>query len=251
MKPIEKLATTTTPDGGEMVLSLHDDDFSISVNCRELMNSRRHESELELARLGCSHLSGKSEPKVLIGGLGMGYTLRQTLDLLPENGKVVVGELIEAVIDWNKEYLGGLTNQPLDDPRTEIKCRDIYGLMADSPKTFDTILLDVDNGPDAMTDSQNHRLYSRSGIYNCRRALRDNGCLAVWSAETSKSFERLLMGCGFEVSRFRVPAYKGSKSNTHFVWIATVDKSKIPPGGGEPRPLKKRKSRGGRKPPRN
>ncbi len=235
MKPRVRIATARTPDGGEMELYQHDRDFLIKINGQDLMNSRQHESELELARLGCAHLVGNKAPSVLIGGLGLGYTLRQVLDMLNSHAKVVVSELLSAVVEWNREFLGELNGQPLEDKRVDIKTGDVVSLISRSKSKFDAILLDVDNGPSAMTSLANSRLYSYEGIMACRYALREQGCLAVWSAEPSKKFERLLVGgCGFHVRRFRVPTYKGSKSQSHFVWIASKDKSILPPGGGEP-----------------
>ncbi|PLX53943.1 MAG: hypothetical protein C0611_02585 [Desulfobacteraceae bacterium] len=240
MKPRVRIATTRTPDGGEMVLYRHDRDFSIMINGQDLMHSRQHESELALARLGCAHLAGHKAPSILIGGLGMGYTLRQALDMLSPQAQVVVGELLGAVVEWNREFFGELNGQPLGDKRVDLKTGDIVELILRSKDRFDAILLDVDNGPSAMTDSSNRRLYNREGIRVCHRALREHGCLAVWSAEPSKKFEQFLMSCGFHVRRFRLPAYKGSKSQSRFVWVASEDKTILPPGGGEPRlPLKK------------
>ena len=234
MKPTVKVATARTPDGGEMVLYQHDRDFTITVNGEDLMLSRHHESELELARLGCAHLAGRQEPSILIGGLGMGYTLRQALDMLSPDGEVVVGELLEAVVRWNREFLGELNGQPLADERVDLKTGDIVELIAGTRGRFDAILLDIDNGPSAMTDTGNSRLYGYDGIWACRLALRKKGSLAVWSAGPSKEFEQLLMGCGFHVRRYRVPAFKGSKSQSRFVWVASEDKKILPPGGGEP-----------------
>jgi spermidine synthase len=236
MKPSVRLATAKTPDGGEMELYQHDRDFTIKINGQDLMSSRQHESELELARLGCAHLTDSKAPSVLIGGLGLGYTLRQVLDMLNSHAKVVVGELLGAVVEWNREFLGELNGKPLEDERVDIKTGDIVALISRSRGKFDAILLDIDNGPSAMTSSANSRLYSYEGIMACRHALREHGCLAVWSAEPSKKFERLLVGgCGFHVRRFRVPTYKGSKSQSHFVWVASENKANLPPGGGEPR----------------
>jgi len=235
MKPREKLATTRTPDGGEMVLYRHDRDFSITINGQELMNSRQHESELELARLGCAHLAGHRAPRILIGGLGMGYALRQALDMFGAHAHVVVSELLEKVIEWNREFLGELNAHPLADKRTELQTGDVFDLLSRSKSIFDAILLDVDNGPSAMTDSGNRRLYRHAGIQVCRRALRERGCLAIWSAEPSKMFEQLLMRCGFHVRRYRVPAYKGSRSQSRFVWVASEHEDLLPEGGGEPR----------------
>jgi len=236
MKPSVRLATAKTPDGGEMELYKHDRDFTIKINGQDLMSSRQHESELELARLGCAHLTDSKAPSVLIGGLGLGYTLRQVLDMLNPHAKVVVSELLGAVVEWNREFLGELNGQPLEDKRVDLKTGDVVGLISRSRGKFDAILLDIDNGPSAMTSSANSRLYSYEGIMACRHALREHGCLAVWSAEPSKKFERLLVGgCGFHVRRFRVPTYKGSKSQSHFVWVASENKTILPPGGGEPR----------------
>ncbi len=251
MKPSVRIATARTPDGGEMVLYQHGRDFSIKINGQDLMLSRQHESELELARLGCAHLVGRKAPSILIGGLGMGYTLRQALDMLSPHAKVVVGELVGAVVEWNREILGELNGQPLGDERVDLKTGDIIELISRSKSRFDAILLDIDNGPGVMTDSGNRHLYGREGIRACRRALREQGCLAVWSAEPSKKFEQLLMSCRFHVRRFRVFAYKGSKSQSRFVWVASEDKIILPRGGGEPRLPLKNASKGSRRRPRD
>jgi spermidine synthase len=246
MKPRLKLAATRTPSGSELVLYQHDRDFYIEVNGQDLMQSRQHESELELARLGCAHLAGRRGARVLVGGLGMGYTLRQTLDLLGPDAKVVVAELLPAVLEWNREYLGVLNNQPLNDPRVEVHSGDIVKLIAASKNQFDAILLDVDNGPRAMTDASNHRLYSYAGTVACHQALREQGCLAIWSAESSKDYEHLLVSCGFQVRRHRVPTHLGSKSDSRFVWVAATNPASLPPGGSEPRPPRKHVSKGSR-----
>ena len=250
MKPRVRIATARTPDGGQMVLYQHGRDFSIQINGQDLMLSRQHESELDLARLGCAHLAGRMAPSILIGGLGMGYTLRQALDMLSPRAMVVVGELLDAVVEWNRAFFGDLNGQPLGDERVDLKTGDIVELISRAKNKFDTILLDVDNGPGVMTDSGNRRLYGREGIQACRRALSKQGCLAVWSAEPSKKFEQLLMSCGFQVRRFRVPAYKGSKSQSRFVWVASEDKIVLPPGGGQPRLPLKNKSKGNPRRPR-
>jgi spermidine synthase len=234
MKARIKIAAARTPDGGEMALYQHDRDFIITVNGQDLMHSRQYDSELELARLGCRHLAGYQAPCILIGGLGMGYTLRQTLDMLAPQARVVVSELVGAVVEWNLEYLGALNDQPLGDQRVDLVTGDIVELISRSHSQFDAILLDVDNGPEAMTDSGNRRLYGPEGIQACRRALAQKGCLAVWSAYPNKIFEQLLRQCGFQVRRFRVPACKGSKSASRFIWVASEDKTILPPGGGEP-----------------
>lgn len=236
MKPRERLSSARTPSGSELQLFRHDGDFSITVNGQELMNSRQHESELELARLGCANLTRQSTPCVLIGGLGLGYTLRQALDILGSQANIVVAELLDAVVEWNREFLGELNAHPLKDPRVKLHVGDVVDVIARSGSQFDAILLDIDNGPHAVTDPGNQRLYGRDGLQACRRALREHGCLGFWSAESNKRFEQLVVSCGFHVRRYRAPAYKGGKSLSRFIWIASTDPAVLPPGGGEPRP---------------
>jgi spermidine synthase len=251
MKSTLKIAETRTPDGGLMALYQHDRDFIIRINGEDLMHSRQNESELELARLGCRHLTDCKEPRILIGGLGMGYTLRQALDMLGSDARVMVGELMGAVVEWNREFLGDLNGKPLEDKRVDLKTGDIVGLISRSKSRFDAILLDVDNGPNAMVDSGNRRLYGFEGMEACRHALAEKGCLAVWSAKPDKQFEQLLVRSGFHVRRYTVPAYKGSKSQFRFIWVASKDKKALPLGGGEPRlPKKSPQNRVRHQPPR-
>jgi len=230
-----------------MVLYQHDRDFSIVIDGQDLMLSRQHESELALARQGCAHLAGRRAPVILVGGLGMGYTLRQVLDMLGPEARVVVGELMGAVVGWNREFFGELNGRPLEDRRVKLKTGDVVELISHSRSKFDAILLDIDNGPGAMTESGNSRLYGREGILSCRQALRQQGCLAVWSAEPSQKFEQLLMRCSFQVRRFRVSAHRGGKSPSRFVWVAAKDKAILPDGGGKPRLPRKNRLEGGRR----
>jgi spermidine synthase len=250
MNPRVKIAAARTPSGSEMVLYQHDRDFSITIDGQDLMNSRQHASELALARLGCAHLADHKAPRILIGGLGMGYTLRQALDMLSLQGQVVVSELLGAVVEWNRTFFGDLNGRPLGDERVTLKTGDVVELISRSKSRFDAILLDIDNGPSALTDTGNRRLYGQEGLQACRRALRQQGCLAVWSAVSSRKFEQLLMRCNFHVRRFRVPAYKGSKSQSRFVWVASEDEHILPPGGGEPRRPSGSESMGRRRRPR-
>ena len=226
-----------------MELYQHDRDFLIKINGQALMNSRHPESERELARLGCANLSSRREPRVLIGGLGMGYTLRQTLDMLGPTARVVVSELLPAVVDWNREYLKDLNGGALDDERTDLIPGDIFQLLSQSTHKFDAILLDVDNGPSAITDSGNQCLYSLAGIQACRRALRKQGSLAIWSSEPGEVFEQLLISCGFKVRRYRAKAYQQGNSKPFFIWVAAEDETILPAGGDEPR-LQNRKAPG-------
>lgn len=237
MNPRVKIATAGTPGGGELVLYRHDRDFSITVNGEELMHSRQHESELALARLGCDHLigdhliggylAGSKAPRILIGGLGMGYTLRQALEVLPPEARVVVGELSPVIVEWNRSHLGGLNDHPLEDGRVELEIGDVVDLISRSRNRFDAILLDIDNGPDALSDPRNHRLYGQAGLLACGDALRRRGCLAVWSAAPSPRFERLLSESDFHLRRFMVPAYRGSKARSRVVWVASRDERSL------------------------
>lgn len=235
MKPSILIAAAQTPNGHEMELWKHDQDYSIKVNGLELMNSRQHESELELARLGCAAFTRLPSPKVLVGGLGLGYTLRQTLDLLGPHAKITVSELMDAVVEWNEHTLGALNDFPLKDERVAVKRGSVANLISRSKNRFDAILLDIDNGPGGLTDPANERLYGRAGMEGCREALREGGCLAVWSMDSCKPFEQTLVKCGFHVRRYRASAYKGSKSQNRFIWVASLDKASLPEGGGEPR----------------
>ena len=224
LKARTQIATTHAPDGSRLVLYRHQNDFIITVDRHDLMVSRAHESELELARLGCAHATGYRTPKILIGGLGMGYTLRQTLDMLGSRATVVVAELLPEIVRWNQEHLGDLNNHPLRDPRVDLRIADVAQVIRQSPGVFDCILLDVDNGPQAITDIHNEHLYSPAGIRNCIQALREKGCLAVWSAFFDPAFERRLRQEQLYVRCVQVPTYKGARTHHCCVWIASNDR---------------------------
>ena len=231
MKPMIQLAAVATPDGKQLTLSQRDGDFYICVDRQSLMNSRLHESELELARLACAHIAAHRNPTVLIGGLGMGYTLRQTLDMLRPEATVVVAELIPEVVRWNRELMGGLTGHPLRDPRVVVEVRDVVDIIRNSPGKFDAIMLDIDNGPVAMTSDGNDRLYGRQGIQACRDALTARGCLAVWSAAVVTSFESRLQHEGLHSGSYYAAGYKGGKSRTRCIWVASRDRQSLPKHG--------------------
>jgi spermidine synthase len=182
--------------------------------------------------------------------LGMGYTLRQVLDMLSADANVLMCELLGAVVEWNRAFLGELNGHPLEDKRVDLKTGNVLDVISHSKGSVDAILLDIDNGPSAITDSGNRRLYGHHGMQACNQALGGQGCLAVWSAEPSKKFERVLMSCGFHVRRFRVPAHKGGKSPSRFVWVASENKSNLPPGGGVPHPPPRNGSTKSRRHPR-
>ncbi len=229
MKPIKQIATATTPDGSVLVLNQHDKDFTINVDRKELMSSRRHESEVQLAILGCRNMKRNNQPRVLVGGLGMGYTLRAALDMLKPGAKITVSELMPEVVEWNKKYMGQLTDNALNDKRVTVRIGDVVELLKESSSTFDSILLDIDNGPAAITNIANARLYNRNGINTIINALSEKGCVAFWSSARDKTFERRLRKFGLISRFFKVPVYKGAKATPVCILVASREFSSLPP----------------------
>ena len=198
MKPWETLATVTTPDGSRFELQRHDGNYVIQANGNTLMTSYSHGSEDAMMSLACP--SPSVDTCVLIGGLGMGYTLAAVLDLLPPGGSAVVSELIPEVVEWNRGPLGPLAGHPLDDPRTDLIVGDVADVIRDSKPRFDAILLDVDNSVDSFTLARNSWLYTPGGLAAAHRSLRPGGALAIWSAGTERTFESRLRAAGFTAS---------------------------------------------------
>jgi spermidine synthase len=219
MKPQHTLGRATTPDGGEIVLYERDGAYFIRVNGLELMTSRAHGSEEDLARLALAKVTTK-KPKVLVGGLGMGFTLRAVLDAVPKSAKVMVAEILPAVVAWNRSELAHLAGFPLEDPRVAVVERDVAEIIAAAPSAFDAVLLDVDNGPVALTVSENERLYGSTGLAAIRRCMRPGGVLGVWSADPDRAFEKRLVRAGFEVSTETVAARRGAKGPKHTIFVA-------------------------------
>jgi spermidine synthase len=223
-----QLAETRTPGGKRLILSQHDREFRLVAEGLPLMTSRENESELELARLGCARIAHLAAPRVLIGGLGMGYTLRQTLDMLHPSATVVVAELLPDVLEWNRTYLGELTRHPLRDKRVTVRVRDVVDLVRNVDHVFDAILIDIDNGPEAITDHKNHPLYSTAGIGMLMRAMHPTGCLAIWSAGMDPRFERRVRSEGIHVRAFHVPVHKGGKARSKCIWVASQTPASLP-----------------------
>ena len=199
------------------------DDFSIKLSgSYELMNTRKHGSEDALGSLPCKRLKRPESARVLIGGLGMGFTLAAVLKEVGDEAEVTVAELIPEVVEWNRGPLGERSGKPLDDPRTRIHIGDVAKLLRRSRACFDVIALDVDNGPEGLTKSANDWLYSMSGIAAAQEALRPHGILAYWSADPDQAFEDRLRQCGFMVDEIKVYAH-GNKGTKHTIWLASVD----------------------------
>lgn len=206
-------------DGGEMKLYQRAFEFSISVKNEELMNSRMHGSEDALAELVCKRLTDRKNTRILIGGLGMGFTLGAALAHLGDHAEVVVAELVPAVVQWNRTHLAELAGRPLDDPRVTVRESDVAFVIKEQAEAYDAILLDVDNGPDGLTQAGNDRLYTHGGLAAAKAALKPGGILAVWSAEPDQSFSKRLMGSGFKMEEVTVRA-RGTKGRRHTIWLA-------------------------------
>jgi spermidine synthase len=194
-------------------------EFSISVKNEELMNSRMHGSEDALAELVCKRLTDRKNTRILIGGLGMGFTLGAALAHLGDHAEVVVAELVPAVVQWNRTHLAELAGRPLDDPRVTVRESDVAFVIKEQAEAYEAILLDVDNGPDGLTQAGNDRLYTHGGLAAAKAALKPGGILAVWSAEPDQSFSKRLMGSGFKMEEVTVRA-RGTKGRRHTIWLA-------------------------------
>ena len=224
MIPWKLLGTAQTPGNGEELrLYQRDNEFSIKAGRHELMNSRIYGSEDALARLACQKISARPQARVLIGGLGMGYTVRTALDELGAKAQVIVAELVPAVVQWNREFLAELAGSPIDDQRVKVHEVDVAQMIKTPNGGYDAIMLDVDNGPEGLTLKQNDWLYSLKGLSTAFEALRPNGVLAVWSAGPDMAFVKRLRRCGFKVDEVKVRARGGGKGRGgahHIVWTA-------------------------------
>jgi spermidine synthase len=195
-------------------------EFSIRTAGTELMNSRRHDSEDALAEITCRRVKQNTGLRVLIGGLGMGYTLASALDILKPDARVTVSELVPEVVAWNREHLGHLAGTPLEDPRVSVEVEDVAETMKKGTNAWDVILLDVDNGPDGLTRRTNDRLYGESGLAIASSALRSEGFLSIWSSGADPTFTRRLEQFGFRTEIVTVRARRTGKGGRHTIWLA-------------------------------
>jgi spermidine synthase len=221
MIPWEHLGETQVPGGGAMRLKRRGDEYSISLGRIELMNSRLSGSEEALATLAAARLTHHQTPRVLIGGLGMGFTLRAALASFAPEARITVAELVPAVVDWARGPMAGLFAGCLDDPRVAIRIEDVALLLREARGVHDAILLDVDNGPDGLTAAANDGLYSAGGLAAAREALRPGGVLAVWSAYRDAAFRARLGRAGFAVDEETARAHRGKKGARHTIWLAS------------------------------
>ncbi len=225
MRPWQLLDTAHVPGqhGAASALRLYQrgEEFAIKAGNNELMNSRVHGSEDALAELGCAHIVGRARSRVLIGGLGMGFTLAAALQSLAADAEVVVAELVPAVVAWNRGPLAHLAGQPLSDARVTVREADVGIVIRAATQTYDAILLDVDNGPEGLTRRANDWLYGLEGLEAAYTALRPGGVLAVWSAGAEPVFTQRLYKLGFSVEERKVRAHAGKQGARHTIWLAT------------------------------
>jgi spermidine synthase len=221
MIPRILLGTALIPDtNSELQLYQSGDLFSIKIPGRgDLMNSRMHGSEKALADLACEHLADTRKPRLLIGGLGMGFTLAAALKALPPDAEVLVAELVPEVVDWNRTLIGAPAGHPLADPRSKVYVGDVGDLIRRARAGFDAILMDVDNGPEALVRRENDWLYGPAGLRATCDALRPSGVLAVWSATPDRAFSKRLQQAGFAVHEHVVRPHRAGKGPRHHVWI--------------------------------
>jgi spermidine synthase len=220
MIPWELLGCAQVPGGGEELrLYKRGGEFSIRVNSRELMNSRAHGSEDALAELACAKIADRHRPRVLIGGLGMGYTTAAALRRLGNGARIVVAELVPSVVEWNRGPLADLAGHPLQDARVTVREADVAQILKDERRAYDAILLDVDNGPEGLILKGNDWLYSPNGLNAAYEALARAGVLAIWSAGPDHAFTKRLRRAGFEVNEVRVRARSGG-GGRHTIWLA-------------------------------
>jgi spermidine synthase len=216
----ELLGTAQVPGGEELRLYRHDRDFMIVLGRNELMSTRMRGSEEALAVLTLERLVGNPAPHLLIGGYGMGFTLRAALAALGPKGRVTVAELVPEILQWARGPMAELTGESLNDPRVTVIQGDVADAIAAGAERYDAILLDVDNGPDGLVRDENDRIYSRPGLLAARRALRPGGVLAVWSAAPDKAFTRRLYAAKFAVEEVEVRARGNGKGPKHVIWFA-------------------------------
>ena len=219
MIPRILLDTAQIPGGATLRLFQHGGDFAIMLGMSDLMNSRMSGSEEALATIGCASLVTHARPRVLVGGLGMGFTLRALLGVLGNDAAIVVAEIVPAIVDWAHGPMKTLFGDCLNDARVTIRIGDVADAIAEGG--WDAILLDVDNGPDGLSMPGNDRLYGVAGLARARAALNPGGILAVWSAAPDKPFANRLRGAGLAVVEHQVRARSNGKGPRHVIWIAT------------------------------
>lgn len=222
MRPWVHLGTATAPGGGAFRLLRRGDEFSIRLGVGvELMNSRQSGSEEALAQLAAQRIAGRAAPRLLIGGLGMGFTLRAAQAALGPDARLVVAEIVPDLVDWARGPMAPIFGDSLDDPRVETRIGDVGEMIRTASAAYDAILLDVDNGPEALTRPGNDTLYGTHGLQAAHRALTPKGVLAVWSAAPDRAFTQRLEANGFSAETVQVRSRHGGRGARHTIWLAT------------------------------
>jgi spermidine synthase len=227
VKPYERLGEARTPNGTVLSLYRHDGAFLIRADGVELMSTRRHLSEDRLAEVACAPIQARPNARVLIGGLGLGFTLRAALLALGEDAEVVVAELVPEVVAWNADPAFGISVDAMRDRRVVVAQTDVSDVLRENPGGFDAIMLDTDNGPDGMLMSENANLYSKYGIGITLAALRTGGSVVYWSVGDDPKFERALRGAGLQVTPERVRAHD-TTGPMHTLYAATPRSAEAP-----------------------
>ncbi len=218
MLPWREIGRSTANSGGVLVLAQRGDEFCISIDGWELMSNRAPGSEEAMADVGCKRLADKPGARVLVAGLGLGYSLRATLNALHPEASVTVAEFVPEIIAWNRGPLGPLAGHPLDDPRVTLFAGDVRAVMEQQPNGFDAILLDTDNGPQAFIDMRDEALYSPGGLRVARQALRPGGTLVIWSGGPDPSFEKRMRNAGFQAESIPARARAGGRGARHILF---------------------------------
>lgn len=220
MIPFRTLGEVKTPDGSRLTLHEHDGEYFLKLNGRQLMSTTSTSSELLLAEKACRYVSEIAKPRVLIGGLGLGFSLKRTLEMVGASGVVHVAELLPEVVKWNRELLGAKHAGWVNDPRVEVFVADVFAIIRRSGKTpYDAILLDVDNGPTSFVQTKNSRLYNRRGLDMIRTALRPAGRVAFWSADKEPAFLQSLARSGFLTEEYPAKAHERAKRAAHMIYV--------------------------------
>ncbi len=220
MTPRELIGTAEVPGGPPLRLFRRGADFMIVLDRNELMSTRMSGSEVALGTMTCARLAGRPAPRLLIGGYGMGFTLRAVLERLSADAQVVVAELVPGIIEWARGPMAEITAGCLDDPRVTLDMGDVAETIRRADASYDAIMLDVDNGPDGLTRPANDGIYAARGLAAAYRALKPGGTLAIWSAAPDPVFAKRLVKAGFAVEEERVRARENGKGATHVIWFA-------------------------------
>ncbi len=230
MIPFRNLGEARTPEGSRLTLHEHDGDYFIKLDGRQLMSSTSTTSELKLADKACGSLQNKGNARVLIGGLGLGYSLKRVLELVGKAAVVQVAELMPEVVVWNRELLQKVNGKLLNDPRVEIIVGDVFARIRNPGKSrYDAILLDVDNGPTSFVQTKNRRLYNRRGLHVIMNALNPGGRVAFWSAEPEPQFLDALKRAGFEAEEYPAKANDHAKRFAHMIYVGERLVHEVPP----------------------